>query len=716
MAKRLVLAVLGGLLAVGLLGAQTIKGGDFKDKEIRDILQVLGELNAVTIVPDETVEGRASYFFAVGDFETALKTFLDAFNLFYEKRAGVYYVSKVRITWEAASGKLGVSATEVPLRSILRLLVKQTAKTVFYDNLPNDPVTINMQDVTIETFLKGVIAKYPDFSLEKLDNLFQLRRKAADGFAARPGERGKTIVRSGELYSINADKARFRDTVIDLFAQAKQEFVFLLDRDMSMENVFLTGKSFEDMLKVLLLYGNADYTVSKGVYYIYEVQRRDLMKKYLVNQIYNLQAISGTELIKVLPSSLSSSSQMRIDEKGNRIILSGSLEEISPLLDFIRSVDKAGQGLKPSRIDLRYVKADEVIPLLPPDLASFSPLALPGKTAFLLTIPDNRRPDLDKFLAMADKPVDAVPIRLKYLKTDDFFAQLPPSVTEANFTKTKDASLVFFKGSEDLRQVFLRELASLDVPKPQIRYELFVFQNDASTGLDTSAKYGGPVGTQPGTQAVSGTFDKLLGINFDVVSTMGFNFGASLSAKLNTSTSKVLADTTLNGLSGEKISFQNTVTTRYPEEVAVPGTTTGATTTVFRELSSGLMINFEGWISGDKMITMKIDTSLSKRTDSGSTTNKDTSEKKITSNIRTKSGQPVIIAGLRQEDKSVSIDKVPFLGDIPWLGLLFQNRSEKVVETEVSIYLVPHLEPVQTDDYLLEDRVDQIYQRLAKLR
>jgi RHS repeat-associated protein len=68
-----------------------MKSIEFRDQNISDILLTLGELNDVSIVPDETVTGKASYVFSNMDFKQALQVFLDTFKLSYTLKNSFYY-------------------------------------------------------------------------------------------------------------------------------------------------------------------------------------------------------------------------------------------------------------------------------------------------------------------------------------------------------------------------------------------------------------------------------------------------------------------------------------------------------------------------------------------------------------------------------------------------------------------------------------------------
>jgi len=54
-------------------------------------------------------------------------------------------------------------------------------------------------------------------------------------------------------------------------------------------------------------------------------------------------------------------------------------------------------------------------------------------------------------------------------------------------------------------------------------------------------------------------------------------------------------------------------------------------------------------------------------------------------------GQTVVIGGLMQSQRLNSESKVPFLGDIPLLGMLFKHKDSKNIKTELLIFLTPHI-------------------------
>ena len=63
----------------------------------------------------------------------------------------------------------------------------------------------------------------------------------------------------------------------------------------------------------------------------------------------------------------------------------------------------------------------------------------------------------------------------------------------------------------------------------------------------------------------------------------------------------------------------------------------------------------------------------------------------IQTQVTVENGETVIIGGIYQENKSSQVTKVPFLGDIPYLGNLFKQRSNTNTRTELLIFLTPRI-------------------------
>jgi len=665
----------------------------FQDQPIRDILMALAEVSGRSIIADETIDGRATYFFSNTDFDKALTQFLQHYGIFYRYEEGTWYVS--RIETDFSDGLLSCRAENVDLQVLIRRLSRDGGITLLHDALPREQVNVNFQSGSMEDLLNILIRPYPQFFLEKGDQYFYLRKETttAAGGSSSGGRGREYFSRESGRYSADFQQLRFREALRSLMDAEQREYAFLGRNDSVIEQFRFSDKSFEEMLKLLMEQGNAGYTLSADIYYIYDLDRQDILKNYYSTLFIPLQNISVDRLSSLIPSSLSNSGSMKLDKENNSVLLTGSLMEIAPLEEFLKLLDNPPMDRNYRRFDLQFLTVEELQKRLTPSLAALPLIAVEEKS-FVSPLSEEKVTELQDYLALVDQPSPVWPVKLHYLTWENLQENLPPSVEAEQLSPGPDNRLFFFKGTAGEWNEFQRHLAELDRPRPQIRYEVLVLQIEDSQGLDLDSGLTATLANEESSNGFLGSLAGLASISFDVVSQFGYQFAANLSLELSMNRSRVLADTTLHGLSGEEIRFQNTNTSRIPT-TQIDADTGESEITGYREITSGLIVEMEGWVSGDDMITMQVQSTISNQT-SGSEDNGNsiptTTEKVINTHVRSPSGQPIILSGLKQRETVEEVKKIPLLGDIPLLGRLFQKRTETLKNTEFLITLIPYRE------------------------
>ncbi len=711
------LALSMALLPALPLAAQSMKRMEFMDKPVQDILMALSMQSGVSIVADETVLGRASFFFPETDFRTALQAFLSAANLYQREERGVIYVSRMNIILQP-DGSLNVDAEDIDPSILLRAISRRAARTILFDPLPKTTVTIHSAGLSPLKAVEIVVKPFPDYAVSADKDLIYVK-KTESAAAGKPGARAsKQLVKAMDgSYSLDFTQARFLDLLDELMRSENKEYALLLRSDIILERMRFSGKGFEQLLRLILEQVGADYALRDGIYYVFEIQKKDVSKKFKDSRILSLKRVGVQDAIALLPQDLANSALYRIDKSSNAIILSGSGEEIGPIAEFLERLDAAPEGRELLRYRTSYLKAKEIIPLIPPRLLPLAPVLSPNEYVFFVQLAPEQKAAFDAFIAQADRKDESYPVRLKYLKVEELLKNLPPSVVKEDLVDSGSPSLVFFQGSAERHRRFMAELEHLDRPKQQIRYDVLAVQYNRTKnltwepGLTGNKISGSPldagsvdkVGPDGKTAepsrdawAVVSTLSNILGINFDVISKLGFSFSAKLNALLSDIDSQIFADTTVTALSGQEAKFQNTNTWRVRQPETDPDTKTTTNTGPTTEVSSGLVLSINGWISGDGMVTMTVSASLSER---GSGNDADsslgiilpTSERVVSTQLRTRSGQPIVISGLIQRSISDNKTKTPILGDIPLLGLLFQKKVKDEVFNELAIYIVPRI-------------------------
>jgi general secretion pathway protein D len=727
----LVVVLLVFFSSLSLFG-QLIKEMSFVDKPIVDILFALGAVGQKTIIPDDTVHGNANYYIYNMEFDKALKVFLDTYKLYLNIDGGVYYVSKVRVDYSPDIDKVTIDAEEVNMRMVVDAISKQVKKTILYDTLPTILLTIHQKNIGIGDLLNVVIAPAPDYKLETYPTHFYIKSAKTPAATIAPninqtGNCGEGLHKTADgLYCISKSHFRFKDMIYDLFRQEQREVQILLPRDIMIdETLNFSGKTFEQMLRLILEQANADFDVNNNIYYIFEVAQRDIAKKLKTTMIIQLKYVTAQDLQRLFPPDLGSSQFYRIDTNENFVILNGSIEEITPIKTFIDEFDKPLLDSKYYRFDLNFIKATNIFNYLPEPYKFQRIIQVPESNSFVMPLSKEKKTFMDNYLKIVDKPVSSFEVHLKYIKSDDLLKKLPPSVIKDDIIDTQDPSIIFFKGTREKYNAFRRELDIFDQPVPQIRYQVLVISYSEGSNLSwgtlgtnqSSVAEATYVGQGVNTsQSFIGVLGGLLKVNFDIPNILGWTLASNLNVALGSNDAKVITDTMINSLSGEKISFSDRQVLSYV--TTSTSTTTGTTVAgPTQSIEIGFKLGIDGWASGDQMITMKVDVDLSS---AGSQTLSSTEgvvalpstlNKTISTKTRTRSGEPLKIGGLLNDNQSSVVDKFPLLGDIPVIGYLFRRENDTDTKSEIVIYILPHI--VYSAEEVMDTgrRMDQLYRK-----
>jgi len=175
-------------------------------------------------------------------------------------------------------------------------------------------------------------------------------------------------------------------------------------------------------------------------------------------------------------------------------------------------------------------------------------------------------------------------------------------------------------------------------------------------------------------------------------------FRAFLDVLVRDGEARVLAQpklVTLNGkpasmLAGQRIPY-------LVSQTVFAGGAAAPTQTVQRE-EVGIKLSITPLINADDYITVQIKPEVSSVSGFRGP-NSDlplVSTRQAETTVRLKDGASVIIGGLLSEESTVNVTKVPLLGDIPLLGMLFRHQSVTRNKRDLVIEVTPHLLPEPT--------------------
>ena len=173
----------------------------------------------------------------------------------------------------------------------------------------------------------------------------------------------------------------------------------------------------------------------------------------------------------------------------------------------------------------------------------------------------------------------------------------------------------------------------------------------------------------------------------------GINLGATIEALESKGVVQTLAEPNLLAESGKQASFLAGGEYPYP---VVQGTSSGSAAVTIEFKEYGIRLNFIPTVTPRGTIKLQVAPEVSALdftnavTVSGFTVPAiDT--RKVKTQIELGDGQSFAIGGLLDNRETETFQKIPFLGDIPILGKLFQSISKNRTNTELIVIVTPEI-------------------------
>ncbi|CNC91993.1 putative outer membrane porin HofQ [Yersinia frederiksenii] len=141
-------------------------------------------------------------------------------------------------------------------------------------------------------------------------------------------------------------------------------------------------------------------------------------------------------------------------------------------------------------------------------------------------------------------------------------------------------------------------------------------------------------------------------------------------------------------------SHQQTASIKQGSDIpyTVSGGKKGATTIEFKEAVLGMEVTPKILRNGKITLNLKISQNMPgmamKRGDSETLL---IDKQEIKTQITVNDGETIVLGGIFQQKSSQGVNKVPILGDIPWLGGLFKQDTQQQNRRELVIFITPRL-------------------------
>ncbi len=253
-------------------------------------------------------------------------------------------------------------------------------------------------------------------------------------------------------------------------------------------------------------------------------------------------------------------------------------------------------------------------------------------------------------------------------------------------------------------KMMAKVIEKLDTTTPQVLIEAKIVETvltDAENlGIDwtTTASISGSSRPISYPFKIGGTQNRFAG-DIDVPDSGDVSYGTLSFAGLEAVFEALKSRTDTNILSNPKI-----VTLDNQEAVikvaktirVIIGTTTDANsvvTTNREKIDVGITLTVTPHVNSAGFITLEVAPEVSEAitevVDGEEQTVKHT--KKTTTNVMVKDGDTLVIGGLIKDKVTDLKKKIPFLGDIPIIGLVFRKSEKAIEKTDLIIFITPHI-------------------------
>ncbi len=395
----------------------------------------------------------------------------------------------------------------------------------------------------------------------------------------------------------------------------------------------------------------------------------------------------------------------------------GNLIKVIPEKDYEMIYGKRFSDKTQVRIiPLTYSNASELTILLENMRSSIGKIIFDEKsnTIVLIDGPSNLN-NMEDFIKATDKPVSTKIFSLNYAKAEDLEKEIKGLLTERTGTvniNSRTNKIVISDTPVKLERIE-EVISAFDERHKEVLIQAKIIQvilsDQFEMGVDLQY-----LATNAGSHSLGADFDFSVLSATDKygqisVGTLASDDYEGFIEILNTiGTTNTLSSPHITALNNEEAKImvgttQPYVTTTTTTPASGPSTTAEAISFI----DVGVKLFVTPTIGTDDFVTMRIRPEISAINTYLTTSENneipivDTTESETT--VMVKDGTTIIIAGLIKDENIETIKKVPILGDIPLLNLIFRSKDDLVRKTETIVFLTPHIISGEAESRLVTD-------------
>ena len=298
-------------------------------------------------------------------------------------------------------------------------------------------------------------------------------------------------------------------------------------------------------------------------------------------------------------------------------------------------------------------------------------------------------------------------LQVNYAKAADI-AKLFQSVTSAESKTDERGSItvddrtnnIIAYQTQDRLDELRRIVSQLDIPVRQVMIEARIVEANVDYDKSLGVRWGGSSNWGNFTAGGNGTVSGASATNGPYVD-MGVT-NATSSIGLGFLTNNTILDLELTAMeksgNGEVVSQPKVVTSDKETAKILKGTevpyqeasSSGATSVSFKEASLSLEVTPQ--ITPDNRIIMEVKVTKDEPDYVNTVLGVPPIKKnEVNAKVLVADGETIVIGGVFSNTQSKVVDKVPFLGDVPYVGRLFRRDVVSESKSELLVFLTPRI-------------------------
>ena len=595
------------------LEQQVMSPLDVKDADIQDVIRTISKGYNLNIILDKEVAGKVTVHLSSVPVIEGLKTLARSNGLELIKEGSVYRIRKAtdeeRSSISFFKGKLSVDVQNVDVKDLLKDISAKSATSIVPDSKVQGKITGKLFQVDLDDGLRALL-EGNGFQIAKRKNIYEVSM-GPDAASSPSSPSPAGMNRYGGGYRNSGPSGFYVD-----FTNGK------LTLDVSNGNLQDVIKAIAEKSDMqIITYGNVMGEINAKLKDIPLTQALALL-------------LGGTMFTFVQKDS---------------IILIGDRNAATP----------AGQALSKSElIQLKCIKADGVLQVLPKDIAPSNVRVIKEQNALLVSGTSEDIVSMREFVTIIDVPTPQVAI-----------------------------NAIIVEYSEDLQKEFgvNAALHRPDLEDQGAHTTPSFSSNLGAAASNTDLGFSG-AGLKKILNDIGGMFSS--GSN-TIIGRLPDDFYVALHFLETQNKAKVMAQPSIVTLNGNKASIAVDETQYFK---LTTGNPLGTDYSIqFKPITFGIKLDITPWISQGGQITAEIAPEVSNSDGANSDGYPNVSSRTLSTTVRLNDGETITLGGLIKNTESESHNKIPILGDIPLLGALFRTNTKSISKTNLIVYVTPHI-------------------------